>query len=213
VTFLGNVEAMDTTRNVFTLSGRLDYCDSLSQIKLTRDPAIVAFSDENGRKDTTWVAGDSLYYRTFFMFQLPETFAADSDKRLQDVSGDPVQEYRRKAAEAAAKAAEEAAKNDPNNPDNYKNMGAGPKGGGAPADSAAASAPPPAEESPAAASPEARPSEPAPADTLADPKLRLKSPNPPLKRKSPNPPLRTRRLPPLRTRLRSCLRLTALRCR
>lgn len=169
VTFLGNVEAMDTTRNVFTLSGRLDYCDSLSQIKLTRDPAIVAFSDENGRKDTTWVAGDSLYYRTFFMFQLPETFAADSDKRLQDVSGDPVQEYRRKAAEAAAKAAEEAAKNDPNNPDNYKNMGAGPKGGGAPADSAVASAPPPAEESPAAANPEARPSEPAPADTLAVP--------------------------------------------
>lgn len=169
VTFLGNVEAMDTTRNVFTLSGRLDYCDSLSQIKLTRDPAIVAFSDENGRKDTTWVAGDSLYYRTFFMFQLPETFAADSDKRLQDVSGDPVQEYRRKAAAAAAKAAEEAAKNDPNNPDNYKNMGAGPKGGGAPVDHAAVAAPPPAEESPAAANPEARPSEPAPADTLAVP--------------------------------------------
>ena len=48
------------------------------------------------------------------MTRVDSLWKVDADKRLQDLKGDPVTEYRRKAAEEAAKAAEEAAKNDPN---------------------------------------------------------------------------------------------------
>ena len=74
---------------------------------------------------------------------VPEPWVKDAEKRLSDISGDPVMEYRRKAAEEAAKAAEEAAKNDPNRPPDP------PKGKGAKAAGAEAEAPPGQEQPPA----------------------------------------------------------------
>lgn len=120
---LGHAVIVDTTRNAVALAGRIEYTDSLSQLRMTRRPALMGISEESGRRDTTWVGGDSLYYRSFMMFQLPSTFQSDSDKKLKDISGDPISEYRRKAAEAAAKAAEEAAKNDPNRPPDVAGKG------------------------------------------------------------------------------------------
>ena len=117
VEMMGHVELMDTTRNVYALAGRFEYTDSLNQIRMTREPAIMSVDEnENGRRDTLYVGGDVLLYRTIRRCDIPDGWVAASEKRMKDISGDPVMEYRKKAAEAAAKAAEEAAKNDPNRP-------------------------------------------------------------------------------------------------
>ena len=106
---LGNVEVMDTTRNVYALAGRIEYTDSLNQVRMTREPAIMSISEENHRRDTVYMGADILLSRAIRRCDIPEEWVTDSQKRLADIAGDPVMEYRRKAAEAAAKAAEEAA--------------------------------------------------------------------------------------------------------
>ncbi len=169
VEMLGNVEIMDTTRNVFALAGRFEYTDSLSQIVMTRDPAVMSVTEEKGVRDSLYVGADILRYRAIPMCDIPEGTVKSSEQRLKDLSIDPVSEYRKKAAEAAAKAAEEAAKNDPNRP---------------PVRPAAQkpAADKPAAEKPAAEKPEEKPAEkpaaerPAPADTLATPADTLAAP-------------------------------------
>ena len=117
---LGHVELMDTTRNVYALAGRFEYRDSLSQVQMTRDPAVMSIQEEKGRRDTLYLGGDLMILRGIPRCDIPEEWTAEAEKRLNDISGDPVMEYRKKAAEeaaaAAAKAAEERAKNDPNRP-------------------------------------------------------------------------------------------------
>ena len=169
VEMLGNVEIMDTTRNVFALAGRFEYTDSLSQIVMTRDPAVMSVTEEKGVRDSLYVGADILRYRAIPMCDIPEGTVKSSEQRLKDLSIDPVSEYRKKAAEAAAKAAEEAAKNDPNRP---------------PVRPAAQkpAADKPAAEKPAAKKPAETPAEkpaaerPAPADTLATPADTLAAP-------------------------------------
>ena len=117
VEMLGHVEVMDTTRNVYALAGRLEYLDSLSQATLTRDPAIMSVTEEEGgRPDSLYMGADILLYRAIKRCDIPESWIKDSEKRMSAIGGDPVMEYRRKAAQAAAKAAEEAAAKDPNRP-------------------------------------------------------------------------------------------------
>ena len=114
VEMLGQVELMDTTRNVFALAGRLEYTDTLSRVKMTRTPAVMEISEENEKRDTVWFGADTIVYRGIRRHKVDSLWKVDADVRLKDLQGDPVTEYRRKAAEAAAKAAEEAAKKDPN---------------------------------------------------------------------------------------------------
>jgi lipopolysaccharide export system protein LptA len=113
VEMLGNVEIMDTTRNVFGLAGRMEYSDSLSQIRMTRDPAIMSITEEKERVDTVYVGADILFSRAYKRCDIPEEWVKDAEKRTKDISGDPVMEYRKKAAEEAAKKAADALKNDP----------------------------------------------------------------------------------------------------
>ena len=150
----GHVELMDTTRNVFALAGRFEYTDSLSQVRMTREPAIMSITEEKGRTDTLYLGGDLLLMRGIRRCDIPEEWTKTSQQRLKDISGDPVMEYRKKAAENAAKEAEEAAKkaaegNMPNRPPDNK-----PKG--------SAAGDKPAEQAPA---PPLQP----PADTLTPP--------------------------------------------
>ena len=112
----GKVELMDTTRNVYALAGRFQYTDSLSEIVMTREPAIMSVSKQDGQKDTLYVGADILRYRAIKRCDIPEGVVKSSEQRIKDLSGDPVMEYRKKAAEEAAKAAAEASKNDPNRP-------------------------------------------------------------------------------------------------
>ena len=128
VEMLGKVELMDTTRNVFALAGRFQYSDSLSRLRMTREPAIMSITDEKGKVDTLYLGGDELIYQAIRRCDIPEGWISASEKRLSDISGDPVMEYRKKAAEAAARAAEEAKKNDPNRPPDIA-KGSSPEGG------------------------------------------------------------------------------------
>jgi len=111
---MGDVELMDTTRNVFALAGRFEYQDSLSKIRMTQDPALMSVAEERGKKDTLYLGGDVLVMQTYKMCDIPDPWVADAKKRLKDIGGDAIMEYRRKAAEEAAKkAADEMAKKNP----------------------------------------------------------------------------------------------------
>ena len=127
---LGHVELMDTTQNVYALAGKFEYRDSLNQVRMTREPAVMSVEEKkDGQRDTLYVGADVLLYRTIRRCDIPEGWLKGAEKRLSDIAGDPVMEYRRKAAEAAAKAAEEAAANDPNRPPVPAAKGAAAKGG------------------------------------------------------------------------------------
>ena len=156
----GKVELMDTTRNAYALAGRFQYTDSLSEVIMTREPAVMTITNENGVRDSLYIGADILRSRNIKKCDIPDGTVKASEKRLEDIGGDPVMEYRKKAAEAAAKAAEEAAKKDPNRPPTIPP--AGPK-----KDNPAKpeSAPPPAPEP----EPEPEPEQAPPADSLAVP--------------------------------------------
>ena len=155
---LDHVELMDTTRNVYALAGRIQYTDTLSQVRMTRDPAIMSITDENGVRDTLYLGSDVLLLRGIPRCDIPDEWQKDAEKRLKDLSGDPVMEYRKKAAEAAAKAAEEAAAK--NNQNQKPPQGAKPPQGSKPPRDETPSAPP---------APPAPPTPPAPKDTLTPP--------------------------------------------
>ena len=150
VELLGKVEVMDTVQNMFILAGFLQWTDSLERATLTRDPAIMTVIEEEGQKpDSLYLGADTLVYRAYMRFQIPDQWIKDSEKRQKDISGDAIMEYRRKAAEAAAKAAADAMKDDPNRPPD-KRGGAPGKGkqpaagpGGPEKDKAAGPPPPP----------------------------------------------------------------------
>ena len=116
VEMMGKVELLDTTRNVFALAGRFEYADSLSKVRMTREPAVMSISEENHRRDTLVLGADTLIFRNIPRCEVDSVWVADAEKRLKDIDGDAVMEYRRKAAEEARKKAEEAAQNDPNRP-------------------------------------------------------------------------------------------------
>lgn len=141
VELIGNVEVMDTVQNMFILAGYLQWIDSLEQATLTRDPAIMSVIEEEGQKpDSLYLGADTLLYRGIKRCDIPEPWIKDSEKRLKDLSGDAIMEYRRKAAEAAAKAAAEAMKDDPNRPPQGGAKGKN-QGGKAPAAPAAPDGP------------------------------------------------------------------------
>ena len=115
VEMLGRAQITDTTRNVFSLAGRIQYQDTLSKVTLTRKPAVITQTEEeDGTVDTVYLGAEKLVYYTIKKCDIPAALVEDSEKRLEDLNVDPVGSFRKKAAESAAKAAEEAAMNDPN---------------------------------------------------------------------------------------------------
>ncbi len=118
VEMFGNVELLDTTRNVAAVAGYMQYIDSLSFIRMTRDPAVIAISVQGEKRDTAYIGADTLILRTIPKCDVDSSEVAGSATRLKEINVDPITEYRRKAAEAARAAAEEArkkmAEDDPN---------------------------------------------------------------------------------------------------
>ncbi|MCQ2161740.1 MAG: hypothetical protein MJY86_00520 [Bacteroidales bacterium] len=114
----GNAELKDTSRNICALAGYMSYVDSLSYIKMTRNPVVIAVSEDGGQRDTVYVGADSLKYWTVKMCDIPEGEVKTAKKRLDEISADAVTSYRQKAAADAKAAAEEAKKkmleDDPN---------------------------------------------------------------------------------------------------
>lgn len=110
VEMFGNVELLDTTRNVAAVAGYMQYIDSLSFIKMTRDPAVIAISEQGEKRDTAYIGADTLIIRTIPKCEVDSSEVANSQARMKEINVDPITEYRRKAAEAARAAAEEARK-------------------------------------------------------------------------------------------------------
>ena len=123
----GNVELLDTTRNVAAVAGYMQYVDSLERIRMRRDPSVIAIFEQEGKKDTVYVRGDELLYWAVPKNKVPENEIKKSKKRLEDLAVDPIMEYRRKAYEAAVSAAKEAKKKLEESDPNFR--GSRPKGG------------------------------------------------------------------------------------
>lgn len=110
VEMFGHVELLDTTRNVAAVAGYVQYIDSLSFIKLTREPAVIAISEQGEKRDTAYIGADTLILRSIPKCDVDSSEISNSASRLKELNVDPVTEYRRKAYEAAKAAAEEARK-------------------------------------------------------------------------------------------------------
>ena len=121
IELLGNAQVTDTTRDVSALAGRIFYTDSLSEVKLTRDPAVIGvMKNAEDQPDTVYFGADTIFARTYMMFQVNESEIKNSKSRLEDLAVDAVQAYRQKAAKEAAEAAAKAMENDPNRPKSNK---------------------------------------------------------------------------------------------
>lgn len=145
IELLGNAQVTDTTRDVSALAGRIFYTDSLSEVKLTRDPAVIGVTkNAEDQPDTVYFGADTIFARTYMMFQVNESEIKNSKSRLEDLAVDAVQAYRQKAAKEAAEAAAKAMENDPNRPKPNKKQtgetGAEAAAGGAAETSGAAEA-------------------------------------------------------------------------
>ena len=117
IELLGNAQVTDTTRDVSALAGRIFYTDSLSEVKLTRGPAVIGvMKNAEDQPDTVYFGADTIYARTYMMFQVNESEIKNSKSRMEDLAVDAVQAYRQKAAKEAAEAAAKALENDPNRP-------------------------------------------------------------------------------------------------
>lgn len=117
IELLGNAQVTDTTRDVSALAGRIFYTDSLSEVKLTRDPAVIGvMKNAEDQPDTVYFGADTIFARTYMMFQVNESEIKNSKSRMEDLAVDAVQAYRQKAAKEAAEAAAKAMENDPKRP-------------------------------------------------------------------------------------------------
>lgn len=117
IELLGNAQVTDTTRDVSALAGRIFYTDSLSEVKLTRDPAVIGvMKNAEDQPDTVYFGADTIFARTYMMFQVNESEIKNSKSRMEDLAVDAVQAYRQNAAKEAAEAAAKAMENDPNRP-------------------------------------------------------------------------------------------------
>ena len=165
ILMLGNIQIQDQSRQVAAMGDRLHYVDSLSCVTLEKRASAALWDGEGEQRDTTYLGAERFVYDTRKMCDIDKAEVRTAENRLEEMLGDPVAEYRRRAAEQAAQAAAEALRDDPN---------AGPRPGspaarntGRPARSGSQPQPEPKPESkpePKPA-PEAEPA-PAPADTL-----------------------------------------------
>ena len=97
----GNIQIMDTTRNVSGLSERLFYTDTLSQVVLERNATVIAETDQGGQRDTVYMAADWMLYHTVPKCDIDGNIVKASEKRLSDMAADPVASYRAKASASA----------------------------------------------------------------------------------------------------------------
>ena len=117
IELLGNAQVTDTTRDMSALAGNMHYTDSLSQLKMTRKPAVIGVvKEKESAPDTVYFGADTLIARMQMMFQVNAAEQANSKARVEALSTDAVQSYRQRAAKEAAEAAAKAAENDPNRP-------------------------------------------------------------------------------------------------
>ena len=113
VLMLGNVQVQDSDNRVAAMGDRLHYIDSLSRVTLEQRASAALWDDAGENADTTYLGATRFVYETVKKCDIPESEVKTAEGRLEEMLGDPVSEYRRRAAQEAADAASEAKKNDP----------------------------------------------------------------------------------------------------
>lgn len=107
----GRVQIQDSTRSTAAVSDYLFYKDTLSRVTLRDNAAVAMWSDnKEGQVDTTYFGADTLVYNALRRCDIDGAEVSAAEERLETINGDPVAEFRRRAAEQAAKAKEEAAR-------------------------------------------------------------------------------------------------------
>ena len=160
----GNIQIQDQSRKVAAMGDLLHYVDSISCVTLERRASAALWDEEGEQRDTTYLGANRFVYDTRKMCDIEEAEIRTAQARLDEMLGDPVAEYRRRAAEEAARAAAEALGNDPNAPPQgrqpagrgLQQIGAADRGGAAKTAPPALAQPAKAAPKPGQASPTAR---------------------------------------------------------
>ena len=113
IRMLGNIQIQDQSRKVAAMGDRLHYVDSLARVTLEERASAALWDGEGEHPDTTYLGATRFVYHTEKMCDIPEAEIQVADARLEEMMGDPVSEYRRRAAQEAADAAARALKDDP----------------------------------------------------------------------------------------------------
>ena len=130
----GNTQVLDTTRNVASVAGYMQYCDSLSKILMRRDPAVICVVEQDSTRDTVYVGGDELVYWTVPKCAIPDESFKSAKARVDEMYQDAIGAYRENAArDAAAKAAEEKKKMEEEDPNAFASVDRGKAAAGRPA--------------------------------------------------------------------------------
>ena len=90
IELFGNIELLDSERNLSAFAGYMHYVDSIATLTMSRKPAMIATIDDKGQQDTVYVSADSLRYWTFRKCDIPEAETAASSKRLDEIGADAV---------------------------------------------------------------------------------------------------------------------------
>lgn len=98
----GHTQILDTAQNLNALAEYVKYVDTLSRVTLQGEAAIVAVTDQDGQIDTLYLGADLLSYTTTPMCAVDPIEVSAAGQRLQNLQGDPVDAYRKKAADNAA---------------------------------------------------------------------------------------------------------------
>ena len=113
MTMMGNVQIQDQSRKVAAMGDRLHYVDSLARVTLEDRASAAIWDGEGAHPDTTYLGASRFVYETRKMCDIPEEEVNVAAARLEEMLGDPISEYRRRAAQQAAEAAERARQEDP----------------------------------------------------------------------------------------------------
>ncbi|MBP5625551.1 MAG: hypothetical protein J6W98_01385, partial [Bacteroidales bacterium] len=110
---LGSVQIQDQSRKVAAMGDRLQYIDSLSRVTLEERASAALWDDGREQPDTTYLGARIFVYWTVPRCDVDEEEVTLAAARREEMLGDPISEYRRRAAEEAKNKREEALKNDP----------------------------------------------------------------------------------------------------
>ncbi len=110
----GNIQIQDQSRNVAAMGDFLEYIDSTSCVTLEKRASAALWDSEGETRDTTYLGATRFVYDTRKHCDIDPDEITTASSRLSDILGDPILEYRRRAAQQAAEAAAQALRDDPN---------------------------------------------------------------------------------------------------
>lgn len=87
---LGEVQLLDTVDNAITLAGELRYWNEPRRAELYRDPAVVMINEEDGVRDSIFMASDTLIYYTMRMCDVDSAVVASAKERHESALVDPL---------------------------------------------------------------------------------------------------------------------------